>query len=136
MGGMRPFSRTELRRMQGTQQGAMQDECQVLTYRETGRDSRNMPVFDHILGGTFQCGLDMVTGSMPREVMLGGEVVLLDARLRLPLEAEDDIHPTDWVKITKRFGETLDEPLLYEVIGETMRGPSGLQLNLRLVTEE
>jgi hypothetical protein len=64
--------------------------------------------------------------------MDGTEVVLTDAVLRLPIDSV--VTNVDRVQVTHRYGEMLLTPWTFAVIGMPRRGPSGLLLNLRLVT--
>jgi hypothetical protein len=62
--------------------------------------------------------------------MLNAEMHAFDAQLRLPINTV--ISGVDRVRITHRFGVMLlNIGVEYELIGEPMRGPSGLVLKLR-----
>lgn len=54
-----------------------------------------------------------------------------DAIIRLPLSEIWDVK--DQIKITKRYGEDLDIPLIYAIASPIQRGPSGIQLKLKRV---
>ncbi len=129
---MRHFTTAELSRLQSTQVSAMQDTCILQTYTAASASS----AYGYGYGGGYSdtvpvaCGLDM---SPSREVMEGAQIALPDARLRLPLGTS--IINVDRVRVTHRYGVALSTPLVYDVIGLPERGPSGLQLNLRLATE-
>ena len=127
---MRQFSTDELARMQDTQESAMQDECQILSYAQAGKDGWNRPLSDYPISDTVSCGFDATAN---KEVMDGTEVAITDARLRLPLGTALDNR--DRILITHRFGSSLAEQPVYEIIGKPQRGPSGLVLNLTLVTD-
>ena len=129
---MRAFSSDELARMQATQESAMQDECQILSYAEAGKDKYGYPNAEWPAGLVSQCGFDPTAS---KEVMDKTEVAITDARLRLPLSLYGSIDNRDRVRITERFGKVLAEQTVYEIIGEPERGPSGLVLNLKLVTD-
>lgn len=124
---MRHFTTAELNAMQATQVAAMQDRA-VLEVRSAGTSDYG---YGHSYqdGATTVCGLHM---SPSREVMEAGQVAMPDARLRLPLGTA--LANVDRVRVTHRFGVALATPLVYDVIGLPERGPSGLQLNLRLAT--
>lgn len=124
---MNPFSTTELERLQATQDSAMQDECILLQYvAGSGDYGYGQPTYT--TGATVACGLN----HKAREVMEDTQVVLTDAVLRLPIgTAVDNL---DRVKITKRYGVAIT-PETYEVIGQPDRGPSGIVLNLRRVSD-
>ncbi len=124
---MRSFTPVELARMQGTQDAAMMDACVLEAY---GASTSNYG-YGHSYSdvSTSVCGLKPAPS---REVMESGQVALPDARLRLPIHT--GVAGVDRVRVTHRHGVALAVPLVYDVIGLPERGPSGLQLNLRLAT--
>lgn len=130
---MRAFSVDELSRMQDTQESAMMDTCQITRRVEAGFDPYGYPIdsYDDVVY-TGVCGFDP---SSDREVMEGTQVSVVDAVVRLPLATIDDFDNLDRVKITYRFGVDLSEPEVFEIIGSPERGPSGLVLDLRIVTD-
>jgi hypothetical protein len=108
------------------------DTCRRLVYTAGAVNAYGMPEPPtYVRGDAITCGLDM--RSSAREVMNGTQVVLADARLRLSVNTTLDNR--DRIEITQRFGEVLATPLVYEIIGEPERGPSGLVVNLRLATD-
>lgn len=124
---MNAFSTTELERMQGVQEGAMQDTCIILQYAAGSGDyGYGQPTYT--TGATVACGLN----HKAREVMQDTQVVLTDAVLRLPIDTAVD--NLDRVKVTKRYGMAIT-PETYEILGQPDRGPSGLVLNLRRVSD-
>jgi hypothetical protein len=78
-----------------------------------------------VVNATTECGLDDTAS----EEMINAEAHVFDAQLRLPIDTE--ISNVDRVNITHRFGVMLETPIEYELLGEAMRGPSGLVVNLR-----
>lgn len=129
---MRPFTATELARMQSTQESAMQDRCELLDYQAVGQDEFGNPRMSYVVMDTVACGF---WPNRQVEVMQGTQVSLTDAQLRLSLDDESTVDNLSRVRIVYRFDVELDEPVTYEVIGLESRGPSGLVLNLRLVTD-
>jgi hypothetical protein len=129
---MRDFTTGELEAMQSTQQVAMQDQAQLLERSSASDDDYGLPVETFTAGTLYDCGLDP---SAMDEGMDETEVVMMDAKLRLPLSAQDDLDNVDRIKITKRFGVTLTAQPVYEIVGDPERGPSGLVLNLKLLTD-
>lgn len=125
---MQAFTATVLSRMRATQEGAMQDECEILEYSSVD-DAYGNPKPRHTAIATVACGFRHVR---PREVLDTGELAMIDAELRLAIDTQIGTH--DRVRVTKRFGETLETAEVYEVVGPTQRGPSGLVLSLRLAT--
>lgn len=127
---MRAFTTDELTRMQTTQESAMMDTCVVMAYSSMTDDYGNpKPVYTDTYES--ECGLEHLN---PAEVQATGEVPIVDARLRLPIDTELD--ERDRIKITHRFGAELDIPQTFEIAGPVERGPSGLELSLRIVDDE
>jgi hypothetical protein len=129
---MQPFNSDDLARMQATQEAAMQDTCQLLRREEVGTDDYGYKHQEFAVVMATLCGFHPTA---TKEVMDGAEVALTDAQVRLPLSLHAEVGNLDRIKITHRFGVELTDQPVYEVIGEAKRGPSGLVLNLRLVTE-
>jgi hypothetical protein len=122
------FTAAELACMQAAAESVMMDVCELLTRFETDRvDDYGMPVVEWISLQGVACGLDMRSSGEVRNA----EANLWDARLRLPIDM--DVNRVDRVVITHRFGVLLAEPLLYQVDGEPLRGPSCLVIKLRSV---
>ena len=53
-----------------------------------------------------------------------------DATVRLPITTA--VGMQDRFRVTKRFGETLSTPLVFDIVGPIQRGPSGVRLLLRI----
>ena len=126
---MRDFSAGELERMRDTQEAAMQDTCRVLAYSSID-DTYNYPVPSYAAGDAMDCGLEMVD---PEEIQGEGQVPEIDARIRLPLGTT--YGPKDRIEVTHRYGEALTKSLVFEIVGLARHGPTGLVLDLRLVTD-
>lgn len=127
---MQAFSSDELARMQGAQESAMQDTCIVYTYAAGATNALGHAAAGYTAQTAQPCGYKP---NATREANDGGEVALVDAVLRLAIDATIGEH--DRVKVTKRFGVTLTDQPLYEVVGIPARGPSGLVVNLQRVTD-
>lgn len=127
---MVPFTTAELAGMQATQQSAMMDTCviEAFSFGLTDEYGKQQPVYT--AGVATACGFDPNRHS---EVMEGAQVAIADAQLRLPLATVID--QRDRVKVTHRFGVALSNPDVYEVIGEVARGPSGVVVDMRNVTD-
>lgn len=107
----------------------MQDTCQVLVY-SSADDAYNNPSPTYTPGSAISCGVELVG---PDEVQESGEVPVIDARIRLPINTTIDAR--DRIRVTHRYGEDVtDED--YEIEGPVQRGPSGLVVTCRVVTEE
>lgn len=126
-----PFSTDELTRLQQAQENGMMDTCVISRYSAGQIDAYGMPHALWTDGAPTACGLNP---SAHREVMDGTQVVLTDAVLRLPIATL--ISALDRITLTHRFGVALGTPLDFVVLGEPMRGPSGLRVNLRTLTNK
>lgn len=127
---MNPLSARELACMRAQQVSSLFDTCVRMLYSESGRDRYNKPIAAYAAQAAQACGFN---ATAHREVMDGAQVVISDAVLRLAITATVDRR--DRFKITHRHGEALAAPPTYEIIGDPARGPSGLVLLLRLVTD-
>ncbi len=125
---MRVFTATDLARMRTSQEGAMQDECEILEYSSVS-DGYGNPRARYTAIGTLACGFRHMR---PREVLDTGQLAMIDAELRLPVETQIGTH--DRIRMTKRYGERLATAEVYEIVGPKQRGPSGLVLSLRMAT--
>jgi hypothetical protein len=108
----------------------MQDTCRIGVY-SASPDAYNNPeaVYDYS-GAAVACGLEHLN---PNELQGTGEVPVIEARLRLPLTTS--VKETDRIRVTHRYGgDVAGED--YEIVGPARRGPSGLVLDLRRVTDD
>ncbi|HEX9595911.1 MAG TPA: hypothetical protein VF982_03450 [Anaerolineales bacterium] len=137
--GIRPFSTGELGRLQLTQASAMQDEGQILAYSAGTADDYGLDsAKTYAAGQKWPCGFRARArreGSTHGESMNETEVGEQLSEVRLPLEAESELTTPARFKLLQRFGEILTGALTFEVVGLPERGPSGLVLRLRLVTD-
>lgn len=125
---MRHFTTTELQRFQSEQVSSLMDTCVVLTYvGVTGDYGYGTPTYTS--GTPIPCGFN----GKAREVMQDTQVVLTDGSLRLPLETV--VTNLDRIALTHRFDVQLVPGELYEILGAPERGPSGMRLNLRIVSD-
>jgi head-tail adaptor len=106
----------------------MMDTCIVQAYSRT-LDTFGSPIEAYLDGSPIVCGVEMTPGRENRRADMNVERI--DATVRLPIATV--IKATDHVKVTHRFGVILSIPLVFEVIGEIRRGPSGLQVDLQAV---
>lgn len=131
---MRAFTSTELSRMRSTQESAMQDVCRIGAYRGStdgyGNPDTSSPETLWTYGEEQVCGLEH---ARPRETQASGDVPLIDARLRLPIDTTID--ERDRIRIEQRYGEALSGAQVFEIVGPVKRGPSGLVLGLRLIAD-
>lgn len=122
------FSRGELDDMRDVQEAHMMDTCLIAEPTKTTNES-NLPVASYDWDEAEQsiCGFD----PSPSQELLD-QVPNSEAVNRMPIDTV--ISNEAYIRITKRFGETID-PLTYQVIGSPRRGPSGLLVWLVSVTD-
>ncbi len=128
---MNPLSADELSRLQDAADASMLDTCSILRWGGVVGDyGKTRPTFTP--EPPIACGYN---STAQREVMAGTQVVLTDAVIRLNIDTELDAR--DRIKVQSRFGVALEasEQPTYEILGEPRRGPSGLQVYLRRVTD-
>lgn len=104
----------------------MQDTAIIMTYVAGTGDYGYAK--SYTTGATVVCGYQ----AKAKEVMQDTQVVMTDVILRMPIDTV--ISNRDRVKVTKRFGVAIT-PETYEILGAPERGPSGLVLKLRKVTD-
>lgn len=128
---MRALTTTQLSRMQDANESAMWDTCYLVTRLAGALDAYGIPEEQWVQAASSTvCGLDLRSS---REVLYNSTVWLYDARLRLPIDT--DITNLDRIKVTHRHGVELDTPLVFEIIGQPRRGPQGLLLELKTLTD-
>lgn len=125
-----PFGTDTLARLREVQEDHMQDTCRVLAY-SSSVDEYGVPTPSYSAGPAVICGLRLYS---PREIQARGEVPVISGVLRMPVDTAIDTR--DHIRVTHRFGEELGAPMLFEIEGPVERGPSGLQVYLRVVDEE
>ncbi|MCA9941634.1 MAG: hypothetical protein KC418_23500 [Anaerolineales bacterium] len=123
MTGLRPG---ELTGLQTTQAGHMMDTCVRLVY-SSALDAYNIPQPTYTPGDTLACGFNP---SPSKEMM--NQVPDVEAVLRLPVGTTLDNR--DRLRITYRFGVAVTNED-YEIAGQPRRGPSGLLVPLKKVTD-
>ena len=106
--------------MQTVQAAHMMDTCIVQAFSAGAANAWNVLADGYTNGSAIFCGYQAVGGD---EVQGETEVVRIDARFRLPFGTS--IAPRDRIKLTHRHGAAITAEY-YEVVGEEMRGPSGL----------
>lgn len=129
---MLPFSSDVLSRMRSVQEAHMQDICHILAYDTTWdeTDDYGLPVDEYLTELETACGLRLYS---PKEIQASGDLPVIMGELRLPIDTQVDTRSR--IRITKRFGEELEEPMLFDIEGPAQRGPSGLVVFLRAVDE-
>lgn len=120
----------EMERMQRVQADHMMDACQILAFSST-EDAYNIPQDSYTARPEIACGFGFKQATW-REVQEESEVPITETVFRLPMATAVD--PRDRIRLTKRFGETVPAQD-YEIIGEPQRGPSGLVVKVKLVTD-
>lgn len=123
------FTADELAALETDQEAHMMDTCSIGVYHAVP-DGYGIPTPTYQAGAAVICGLNE---NVRQEVQSRGEVVMVDAVLRLPVGTAVDSR--DRITITHRFGVELTVKPVYNIIGAPRTGASGLLLNLTLVTE-
>lgn len=123
------LSAAELSLMRNAQGDHMNDTCVILAYSAT-TDEFNMPKAVYTAGSSMACGFRART---PREVLKRAEVAICDGDIRLPIGTSIDRRAR--IRITHRHGTALSPAETYEIIGEPLRGPSGLLVLLKRSTD-
>ena len=116
----------ELTGLQTTQAGHMMDTCVRLVY-SSALDAYNIPQPTYTPGDTLACGFNP---SPSRELM--NQVPEVEAVLRLSVDTVLDVR--DRIRVTQRFGAAVTNED-YEIAGQPRRGPSGLLVPLKKVTD-
>jgi hypothetical protein len=123
------FSAAELAGMRRTQDDHMMDTCTVDAYAAGATDAYGNPVAAWTAAAPIFCGYRPVKLADQMDL---SKVPAFDATLRLPIGTAID--PRDRITITQRHGAAVT-PFTLEIVGEPKRGPSGLVLELRKVTD-
>lgn len=124
------FSVAELAGLQAAQDAHMMDTCTIDVYTNAGADTYGNPNPSWVAGSPMACGFQP---SAIDEELDTSHVPTIDAKLRLPIGTTID--PQNRITITKRHGVTLSPSRRFEIVGEAKRGPSGLVLDLKAVTD-
>lgn len=124
------FTAAELTALETDQEAHMMDTCIIGSYHAVP-DGYGVPTATYRAGNPVICGF---SENARREVQSRGEVVMVDAVLRLPVGTVIDSR--DRITITHRFGSELAFKPVYNIVGAPRLGASGLLLNLALVTED
>lgn len=123
------FTQTELTALQAAQDVHMMDTCTIDRWSASD-NAYNLPSPTWTSSAALACGYEVIE---PQELMRSTtDAPAFDARLRLPISTTID--PKDRITITKRHGVAIT-PIVHEVVGDPERGPSGLVLKLRKVTD-
>lgn len=126
---MTVFTTSELAGLQAAQVAHMPHTAEILD-RVESQDNYGQPLITWSSLGSYAIGLSMTPG---REVQVGAETVIVDAKARLPMAARPMITQGNRVKITHLHGVEEGSPTVWDVVGLAAVGPSGLTLNLKRV---
>ena len=127
---MTVFSTSERAALQAAQVNHMPHTAEILNRLEGSQDDYGQGVVTWASLGAFPIGLAMTPG---REVQVGAETVLVDAKARLPIETRGLITQGDQIKVTHWYGEEEADPTVWQVVGLPGAGPSGVVLMLKRV---
>lgn len=126
---MTSFSTSELTAMQAAQDGHMMDTCTVDAYADGGPDAYGNSDPSWTPGSAIVCGFKPVKVA---EGLEASEVPLKDAVIRLPIGTS--LTNLDRITVTHRHGVAVTN-VTYAIVGEAKRGPSGLQVDVKRVTD-
>lgn len=124
---MRIFTAAELARMRVAQNAAMMDVCVIQTFTEA-TDTYGQLIRTWSDGTPLAFGIDSTGGGETRST--DKTVVRADAVIRLPIDIAIDVK--NRIKVIVRHGEAI-APIVYGILEEPQRGPSGLVLRLEKV---
>ncbi len=124
------FTTAELTGLQTAQDVHMMDTCTIDVYTDAGADAFGNPNPSWVAGVAMACGF---RSDVIDEELDTSNVPIIDAKVRLPIGTT--INPQNRITITKRHGVTLSPSRRFEIVGEPKRGPSGLVLDLKAVTD-
>jgi hypothetical protein len=125
---MTAFTTDELTAMRSAQQAHMMDTYVPQVYSRAF-DAFGQEVVTFTDGTASACGLDMRPGSERHTP--GNTLTEYDATIRVAVGST--LTTKDRVKVTKRFGETLSTPLVFEIVAPLQLGPSGCRFALKRV---
>lgn len=122
----------DLALMQETQQAAMMDTGDVLTYTPGDINSygKQEPATYVSSGIPTECGIGYIASTSSREA--SGEVPTIRTVVRLPLDTT--VTGKDRLQVQERFGVAIT-PITYGILGEIRRGPSCLSCDVFLITD-
>lgn len=127
------FTAAELSGMATVQTAHMMDTG-VLQAHSATQDAHGQQVDSYADGVAIPCGFGYAPlGRAPEVVLEDGTTVTVDAQVRLRVADGDAARAVDRFKLTHRFGEALNTPQVFEIVGLPRRGPSGIVLQLRKV---
>lgn len=121
---------SQLSHFRERQLSSLMDTCHKLTYSRSTNDY-NESIDTYTEDNTDRpCGLDQGAGNETRRTQ--DTLLEYDAVIRLPLS--ENWNEKDRIKVTKRFGETLSTPIIYDIVSPIQRGPSGIRMLLRKIS--
>lgn len=128
------FTTADLVNLRSAQDLHMQDTCKIMVYSAGTVDEYGESASPtYTAGSEIACGLNMRPNM--RSVFENAEQdftsIVFDGDLRLPINTT--FKETDRIQITKRFGETINPALTYEIVSPIQRGPSGIRVLLKRV---
>ena len=132
---MTALTQGDIARMQDTQRSHMMDCCTILKFTPGAVNPRGYAYPSYIVvRERVSCGLQhsRVNSEAMLKAAEGTQVPMFDGTLRMPIDTQ--ISALDRVKITHRFGVSVSDGELLEVVGTPRRGPSGLLASVKRVT--
>jgi len=112
------------------QESVMMDTCIIHDHSAAAVNEFGNPTNTYTARGEATiCGFKRVGSA---EMLQGNESPTIDAELRLPRATLIDA--LDRVQLTKRYGTVMPTPLLFDVVGVAIPGPSAILLSLKAVS--
>lgn len=107
----------------------MQDECVVCRFSSVRNSINEETGVTNAESEATACSLDMRAGSERHGANYS--MIGFDATVRLPIDTVVD--ERDEILVTKRFGESLDTPIRFNVAGPVQRHATAIRLLLKKV---
>jgi hypothetical protein len=108
---MRAISDTERKSIRSEQVRRFLDECQLIGYPSSDEDPYGMPVREKHPLGIMPCRVRQTKG----QEAPGSQTPIMLTDILLP--ADTAIDQVDSILVTKQYGEPLDPPIEYRIVG-------------------
>lgn len=124
------LSQAELAAMADTADESMMDTCIIQTATVTA-DAVGGTSITWTDSTAIACGVQFTSERRQESIEVAGTRYDVDATIRVSLDVT--VQPTNRVKVTKRYGQTLATAWTFEVLGVARRGPSANVLKARQI---
>lgn len=134
---MRPLSATEMARLQAPQNDAMLDTARRLVRTAGAQDAHGAQAITYVAASTtIACGYRPGAGAANPSQRDHQDLARVPEGLaifRLPVGTTID--GKDRIRLEKRMGRILDEPIDFEIVGEPTPGVAAILIQARSVTD-